>query len=99
MADVYISLEELRDVSTQLGTIVTEFENADSRSDALETAIGTPYNDSRLRSEASEFEERWDDKRQDLKEALEAIQEHVDAVIDGVDEWDSETAIALEPEE
>lgn len=98
MADVYISVSELREVSSQLGSIIREFDNADERSEDLEAAIASPFNDSRLRSEASEFESRWDDKRADLKDALEKIQEHVDGVVEGVEEWDSETAIALEAE-
>ncbi|UFU07087.1 hypothetical protein [Ruania halotolerans] len=99
MADIYISLDELREVSTQLGDIVEEFENATSNSEALEAAIGNPFGEGKLRSEAREFEERWDDKRGDLKEALVKVQEHVDGVIEGVQQWDAETAIALEPEE
>ncbi|UFU03364.1 hypothetical protein LQF12_01765 [Ruania suaedae] len=99
MADIYISLDELREVSTQLGDIVAEFENATSNSEALEAAIGTPFDEGKLRSEAREFEERWDDKRNDLKDALAKVQEHVDGVIEGVEQWDTETAIALEAEE
>lgn len=99
MADIYISLEELRDMSTQLGNIVDEFENATSNSEALEAAIGQPFYETKLQSEAREFEERWDDKRNDLKDALKKVQEHVDGVIEGVEKWDAETAIALESEE
>lgn len=99
VADIYISLDELRDVSTQLGNIVDEFENATKNSEALEAAIGNPFGEGKLRSEAQEFEERWDDQRDDLKDGLKKVKEHVDGVIDGVEKWDQETAISLEPEE
>lgn len=99
MADIYMSLEELRDMSTQLGAIVDEFKNATTNSEALEAAIANPYGEGKLRSEAQEFEERWDDKRDDLREALENVKEHVDAVVEGAEEWDEKTALKLEPEE
>lgn len=98
MADIYIKLDELKEVKTQLVGIVDEFENATSNSEALEGDIGDPYGRSELRSQAREFEERWDDKRNELKEALDKVREHVEGVIDGVEEWDTETAVQLEPE-
>lgn len=99
MADIYISVDELNDVSKQLGDIIDEFENATSNSEALEGAIGKPFGKGKLQSEAREFEERWDDKRNDLKDALKKVQEHVDGVVKGVQKWDEETAISLEAEE
>lgn len=36
MADIYIKLDELKEVKTQLVGIVDEFENATSNSEALE---------------------------------------------------------------
>lgn len=99
MADIAITLDQLREVKTQLTAIVDEFENATASSEALEAAIGNPFGEGKLRSEAREFEERWDDKRGDLKDSLKAVLEHVDGVITNVEDWDSETAIALEAEE
>lgn len=95
MADVYIDLEQLNEVTTQLDAIIAEFENATSNSEALEAAIGNPFGRSDLRDEARDFEERWDNKRGDLKEGLTGVRDHVQGVIDGVEQWDSETAIAL----
>lgn len=99
MADVYIKLEELETVVTQLDNIITEFENATSNSEALESDIGSPFGQSELKDKAREFEERWDDKRQGLQESLVGVRDHVKGVVDGVNEWDADTAIALEPEE
>ena len=95
MSDVYIKLSELEQVVTQLEAIITEFDNATSLSEELEAAIGDPFGESKLREEAQEFEERWDDKRGDLKDGLKGVKDHVDAVIKGVEDWDSETAIQL----
>lgn len=95
MTDVYIKLSELEQVVTQLEAIITEFDNATSLSEELEKDIGDPFGESKLREEAQEFEERWDDKRGDLKDGLTNVKDHVDAVIKGVEDWDSETAIQL----
>jgi hypothetical protein len=93
--DVYIKLSELETVVTALEAIIDEFENATSRSEELEAAIGDPFGNSDLRDKARDFEERWDDKRSELKDGLKGVKEHVDGVIEGVKGWDSETAIQL----
>ncbi|QYJ05592.1 hypothetical protein KUV85_07920 [Nocardioides panacisoli] len=98
MTDVYIALDQLNEVKTQLDAIITEFENATANSEALEAAIGNPFGESSLRDKARDFEERWDDKRNDLKEGLAGVRDHVQGVIEGVEQWDSETAIALTSE-
>lgn len=95
MADVYIKLEQLETVVSELESIINEFENATSNSEQLEAAIGDPFGESKLREEAQEFEERWDDKRGELKDGLKGVKEHVSGVIEGVAQWDSETAIQL----
>ena len=99
MADVYIKLGELETVMTQLGEIVTEFEDATSNSEDLEADIANPFGQSALRDKAREFEERWDNKRDELKESLSEVRKHVKGVIEGFEDWDSKTAIAMESEE
>ncbi|WP_159620949.1 flagellar protein FlgN [Ruania rhizosphaerae] len=98
MADIYLSLDELRTANDQLTNIVEEFENAVSRSEALERAIGAPFSKTELREKAEDFETRWDVKRDKLKEGLSDVQKHLKGVIDGVEEWDAEAAIKLTPE-
>jgi len=97
--DIYISLDELNEVTSNLDAIITEFEHATSNSEALESDIGNPFGEGKLRDEAQEFEERWDDKRNDLKESLKGVRDHVKAVVEGVQQWDAETAISLEGKE
>lgn len=96
--DIYIDLDQLNEVSSSLKAIITEFENATSNSEALEAAIGNPFGESKLRDKARDFEERWDDKRGELKDSLIKVRDHVQGVIDNVEKWDSDTAIALTPE-
>lgn len=95
MADVYITLDKLEQVVSSLEEIISDFDNATSLSEELEAAIGDPFGESKLREEAREFEERWDDKRNDLKDGLKGVKDHVEGVIEGVKGWDSETAIQL----
>lgn len=99
MADVAISLDQLETMSSQLEEIIEEFESAATRSEELEAAIGHPFDRDELRLQAADFEERWDLQRDQLKEGLIEVREHVDGVIDGVEEWDTDTAISLDSKE
>lgn len=98
MVDVYITLDKLEQVVTDLEAIISEFEKATSLSEELEAAIGDPFGESKLREEAQEFEERWDDKRNQLKDGLEGVKDHVKGILDGIEEWDAETAKAFNGE-
>lgn len=97
--DVYINLEMLNEVEANLADIVEEFNDATKNSEELEGAIDDPFGDSTLRSKARDFEERWDNKRDQLKDSLDKVREHVAGVVTEVQSWDAETAIALTPEE
>ena len=96
MPDVRIKIDTLSKVVEQLDEIVGEFKNATSQSEELEAAIGNPYGRGELRDKAQDFEERWDDKRDDLKESLEDLRKHVKGVVDGFENWDSETALQFQ---
>ncbi len=98
MADIYLTLDELKTANTQLVNIVDEFENSVSRSETLERSIGSPFYQDELRSKAEDFETRWDVKRDKLKEGLGKVQEHLQGIIDGVEKLDTDLAIKLTPE-
>jgi predicted nucleic acid-binding Zn-ribbon protein len=97
--DVYIKKSELETLAAQLGSIIEEFEKAESRADSLEDAIGDPFGRNELREKAEDFEDRWNDKRDDLKESLKKVKEHVEGVLEGIADWDSEAAYKLEAHE
>lgn len=94
-----MNLDQLNEVKQQLVAIVEEFEQAASNSDALERAIGTPFRRADLRNAADDFEGRWDLSRKQLRDDLNGVREHVEAVITGVTDADAEMAIGLEPTE
>ena len=96
MADVKIKIDTLSRIATQLDSIVSAFENATRQSEELEADIGNPYGRSDLRDKAQDFEERWDDKRDELKDSLKELHEHVKGVVDGFENWDSETALQFQ---
>lgn len=98
MADVYITLDKLEQVVTSLEEIISDFDNATSLSEELEAAIGDPFGEHKLRDEAQEFEERWDDKRKQLSDGLKGIRDHVTGVLEGIEQWDAETAKAFNGE-
>lgn len=92
MADFYIELSELADTNSQLADIIQEFEDASSNASDLEAAIAQPYFRSELAISAGDFESRWSYKRKELREGLEEIQEHLDAIVKSVEHFDSEVA-------
>ncbi|MER7609911.1 flagellar protein FlgN [Nocardioides sp. NPDC127503] len=95
MPDVAITFSDLEAAASSLGTIIDEFENATSRSEDLEADIGDPFDKSELRDQACDFEERWDDKRDELKESLEGVKKHIDDVVSGFKGGDNDMAVAF----
>ncbi|HLR27999.1 MAG TPA: hypothetical protein VK086_04845 [Ruania sp.] len=96
MADFYVSLEELRTVGSQLGDIIAELGDASSETRDLERAIAQPYWRSELAVEAGEFESQWSYHRGKLEEGLGEIKEHVDAIVEAVDQLDCGASGAFE---
>lgn len=93
---VEIPYDRLNELNGALKQIIVEFENAKDNSSALEEAIGRPHGESGLRDQADRFEGEWDDKRNQLKEDLLNIQEHVEAVVKNWSDWDSEASTELD---
>ena len=93
--DFYIDLGQLNTVKDELTSITKEFEDAEDRADDLEDAIGDPYGRNDLREAAEDFEDRWNHKRDELKDSLTDVLEHIKGVVDNVEKWDTETAIQL----
>lgn len=97
--DINIPLEELGSMNTSLKNIVDEFGNASARSNALESAIGSPHGHGELRHEADRFEGDWNDKRDTLKDKLEKAQERVEDFVKGWTDFDLEAAKSLDTTE
>ncbi|GGR72247.1 archaellum component FlaC [Nocardioides luteus] len=96
MADVSIKIETLEQTVAKLDSIIDEFDHAVGNANALESAIGNPFRRGELRGKADDFEQRWDMKRNDLKDEISKVRDHMKGVVDGFQDWDSETALLFQ---
>lgn len=93
---IWVHYTELEQVNDKLKNIVTELDDAGSRADALDEAIAHPFGQNKLNDKAHEFESRWDDKRRDLSRDIAKVQQHVQGILDGMKNWDQDTAKQFE---
>ena len=93
--DVLIMFDDLHTLNDYLKKIVEEFDVAEDRAGRLEAAIGDPYGRNTLREAVEDFEDRWNDKRNELRDGMKRVQEHVQGVIKGFSDWDVETAAGM----
>ncbi|MGO1393540.1 MAG: hypothetical protein ACTIKK_09125 [Agrococcus casei] len=96
MSDVLIKWDQLLTLQDQLNNIVEELDNAVDRSNDLEEAIGNPYGRGELREKAGEFESQWSLKRKDLSRDVGKIADHVNAVVEEFQKFDTEAATQFE---
>ena len=89
---VLVKYTELDELNAKLKDIVAELEGAADRADTLEDAIGDPYGKNTLREAVEDFEDRWNNKRKNLAADIKKVQEHVQGVLEGFEQWDAETA-------
>jgi predicted nucleic acid-binding Zn-ribbon protein len=89
---VLIKYTELDELNTKLKDIVAELDGAADRADVLEDAIGDPYGKNRLREAVEDFEDRWNNKRENLAADIKKVQEHVQGVLEGFEQWDLESS-------
>lgn len=89
---VLIKYTELNEVNSHLKEIIAELEGAEDRADQLEDAIGDPYGRNNLREAAEDFEDRWNNKRNDLTRGTKKVQEHVQVVLDDFLKLDQDAA-------
>nr|WP_274637712.1 hypothetical protein [Microbacterium bovistercoris] len=87
---------QLEQVNEKLKAIITELDEASSRADDLDEAIAHPFGQNKLNDRAHDFESRWDDKRRDLSRDIGKVQQHVQGVVDGMKDWDHDTAAQFE---
>ncbi|MBN8424499.1 hypothetical protein JF531_08200 [Microbacterium esteraromaticum] len=89
---VKVNYDQLGNLSTQLKSVVDEFEHAGSRANDLQDDVGRPYGESELRDLAGDFEGRWDDRRKSLMESCKAVAEYVDDVLEAFKDFDQDAA-------
>ncbi|GAA3896721.1 flagellar protein FlgN [Microbacterium invictum] len=93
---VWVNYSVLERTSNRLGRIIDELEDAGGLADALQDAVGRPFDHSSLRDKVGDFEGRWNDRRGDLVRDITKIHEHVVGVLEGFSGWDTETASQMD---
>lgn len=93
---VDIPLSSMEELNAALKDIIVEFEDAGKATGALVEDIGRPFGRNGLRDAADEFEGAWDDKRETLKGHLQELQEQVEGVKTGWEQFDEDLAKELE---
>ncbi|MGX1703111.1 hypothetical protein [Microbacterium sp. NPDC055357] len=96
MPDIYLNMQELDEVVANLDASIAEFDEATTVSGGIQEAIGRPDGRGSLRGRAADFENDWNNTRDDLKENLDQIRKHLQDVIDGWRNWDAEAAAAMQ---
>jgi hypothetical protein len=76
-----------------------DFDDAASINDTLESAIGSPQGNSKLRNRVGWFESNWSGNRDDLKKSIEDVYKRLDGIIEGWDEWEAQASAELEGKE
>lgn len=91
MGKLVIDVAALQSLSSNLTTVASEFENANTNSDAIASAVGHPG----LAGTVRDFAHGWDDTRGKMVEGIRALADSSQAVADGWIELDTEGANAL----
>lgn len=87
---VKVRYDELDNLRSELTLVVTEFDEAGARRRALENGVGRPYGFADLHTVAGDFEGRWNDRRNRLRENCQNVADHVRDIVEGFQQGDAE---------
>jgi len=94
MADE-IYLARLDEIVADLGTSKTEFEDASDVAKGIARSVGNPKGKGELKNRVEDFEDDWNDTRDDLLEKLDGVHQHLKKIRDAFNDWDLETQKAF----
>lgn len=93
MADqVFLNMQDLEEVLAGLNSAISEFDAAADNTNELESSIGYPDDRRSLRDRVDGFERDWNNNREKLNESLAAVRDHLQGIVDGFYELDTELA-------
>jgi len=96
MADrVWLNMQDLEEVAAGLASAVAEFQEASDNTNEIESAIGYPDGRRSLRDRVDGFERDWNNNRENLTESLASLQEHLQGIIDGFYQLDTDLATEM----
>ncbi len=91
MTDLQIQFELLDQLATDLAAIAREYRNADDFSATVADAVGHDGLGERVR----EFSTKWNDRRENMTEQVEALQSQVESIRDAFQDVDQGLLDAL----
>lgn len=94
MSDLIIKADVMDGMRSDLARLQREFENANENSDAVAEAVGHDWLAERVRN----FAHNWDNRRKDLVEQLQTVQDNMKEIQDAFEEIDVEFANGLNGE-
>lgn len=94
MADE-IYLARLDEIVTDLGTSKSEFEDASQIARDIARSVGNPKGKGDLKNRVEDFEDDWNDTRDDLLERLSTVHQKLNEIRCTFQEWDLETKKAF----
>ena len=91
-----LDFDELGALVADLDTVLTEFDEAASVRKGLEDAVGRPDDRGELREKVGDFEDCWNNTRDDLREGISKVRDHLQAIVDGFQKADEEMAMPFD---
>ena len=92
MADLYVDIGAIRDLSSRQKHVATEFSDGNAHSDKIAAAVGHP----RLHDTIHDFAHEWDDTREGMVSDIKALSQSAGVIADGFEQTDDGLAKALE---
>jgi hypothetical protein len=95
VADPRLDLGELRQLSAELASIITDFDGVEALSDS----VGASTGHDRLGDRISEFARNWSKHRAQLVKDVQTLHQYLDDLTNGFTEIDEKFAKALEADD
>ena len=90
--DLKLDLDRLKQLNTDLKAVSAEFANADDFSDTVANATGHDG----LHDAVRDFAHKWNEKRPEMKDGVDKLQQKLQAITDGFTQIDQQLAQAME---
>lgn len=93
MSDLLLDLARLSELRDDLQSLIDEFKGAEDFSNSIADATGHDQ----LASEVHDFAGKWNTKRKQMADDIQALHDQLKAVTDGFTQVDQGLARALDP--
>ena len=88
-------MDSLDEIVADLNSSIQDFKEASEISKGIEQSVGNPRGKDDLKDRVGDFENDWNNTRDDLVEKLDGVHKNLKDIKDGFDEWDRETQKAF----